>query len=133
MEMIEYTLTEYHGPDSQCRGSLADLLLDAFLIHRSGLVPPFRILRKSLLTGGSGGLPGCVWQPFGLSEDDYWEAVDRLGQMTHHDFQFRYRDPHISDDIRPDYDAPDTEDYSIWLDSLGHRGYLPDRSPPRSG
>jgi hypothetical protein len=60
METIEYTVTDRHA-DGLCRGTVADLMLDAHLS------------------------PGCVRQPFELSEDDYWEAVARLERFTPED------------------------------------------------
>ena len=126
METVEYTVTEFHGSDGQCRGSLADLVLDAHMIPRCGLIPPFRVLAALCRSGGSrGGMsPGCVWQPFELSEDVYWQAVQRLEQFTSDELTSRHRAPHIVGEIRPDYAAPDTDDYSAWLDSLSQRGLL---------
>ena len=126
METIEYTITEFRGSDSRCRGTVADLILDAHLIPRCGLIPPFGVVAAVFLSGGSrGGMsPGCVWQPFELSEDDYLRAVERLERFTLDDLKSRHRDPHIVGEIRPDYAAPDTDDYSAWLDSLIRRGLL---------
>ncbi len=125
METVEYTVIEFHGSDGQCRGSLADLVLDAHMIPRCGLIPPFRVVAALCRSGGSrGGMsPGCVWQPFELSEEIYWQAVQRLEQFTPDDLTSRHRDPHIVGEIRPDYTAPDTDDYSAWLDSLAQRGF----------
>ena len=127
METIEYTVTELHGPDGVCHGTVVDLMLDAHVIPRCGLIPPFRVVAALFRSGGSrGGMsPGCVWQPFDLSEDDYWQAVQRLELFTPYELTSRHRDPHIAGEIQPDYAAPDTDDYSIWLDSLAQRGHLP--------
>ena len=126
MENIEYTVTEFHGPDGQCRGTVADLILDAHLIPQCGLIPPFRVVAAVFLTGGSAGgmSPGCIWQPFTLREDDYWQAVERLEHFTPDDLKSRHRDPHIVGEIQPDYAAPDTDDYIAWLDSLIQRGLM---------
>jgi hypothetical protein len=126
METIEYSVTEFHGPDGQCRGTVADLMLDAYLIPPCGLIPPFRVVAAVFRSGGSGGgmSPGCVWQPFELSEGDYLQAVERLERFTPDDLRSRHRDPHIASEIQPDYAAPDTDDYSAWLESLVHRGLL---------
>lgn len=126
MEKIEYTITEFHGPDEKCRGSVADLMLDAHIIPRCGFIPPFQVVAAVLRSGGgNGGMsPGCIWQPFELSEDDYWEAVRRLEQLSPEDLRSRHRDPHITGEIQPDYAAPDTEDYRAWVDSLVQRGLI---------
>ena len=127
METIEYTVTEPHGPDASCRGTVADLMLDAHMIPPCGLIPPFRVVAVIMRSGGSqGGMsPGCVWQPMELSEDDYWNAVERLERLTPDEITGRQRDPHITGAIRPDYSAPETDDYLVWLDSLVQRGFLP--------
>jgi hypothetical protein len=126
METIEYTVTEFHGPDGKCRGSIADLMLDAYLIPRCGFIPPFRVAVAVFRSGGGdGGMSsGCIWKPFELSEDAYWQAVERLEQFTPEDLRSRHRDPHIAGQIQPDYAAPDTEVYTAWLDSLIQRGLL---------
>ena len=126
METIEYTDTEFHGQDGQCRGTVADLMLDAYLIPPCGLIPPFRVVAAVLRSGGSrGGMsPGCVWQSFELNESDYLHAVEKLERFTPEDLRSRHRDPHIAGEIQPDYAAPDTDNYSAWLDSLSHRGLL---------
>lgn len=127
MNTIEYTVTEFHGPDGQCRGTVADLMLDAHLIPPCGLIPPFRVMAALVRLGRSGGgmSPGCVWQPFELSEEDYWQAVQRLEQFTPDELRSRHRDPHISGGMQPDYSAPETADYLAWLQSLVQRGHLP--------
>src|ERR1044071_4017838 len=110
METIEYIVTEFHSPDGQCRGTVVDLMLDAHLIPPCGFIPPFRVTASVLRSGGSrGGIsPGCVWQPFELSEADYWQAVQRLEQFTADDLRSRHRNPQIAGEIQPDYAAPDT-------------------------
>jgi hypothetical protein len=127
MEKLDYTVTEAHGPAERCRGTLADLILDAHLIPHCGLVPPFRVAASVLRSGGSdGGMsPGCIWEPFELREDDYWQAIAHLEQLTPDDLRSRHRDPHIAGEIQQDYSAPETDDYIVWLDSLVQRGHLP--------
>lgn len=126
MEKIEYFISEIHSPGGPCRGRLADLILDAHFIQRCGFIPPFRVLRSLLHRGTSGGgmSPGCEWQPFELSEDDYYQLVEALERLTPEDLKLRHRDPQIVGEIRPDYDGPDTDDYDVWAESLVHRGYL---------
>lgn len=126
MEKIEYTVTEMHAPDAQCRGSVADLILDAHIIPRCGLIPPFRVVAAVLRSGGGnrGMSPGCIWQPFELSEDEYLQAVERLEQFTPEDLRSRHRDPCIAGEIQQDYSAPDTDHYLTWLESLRQRGLL---------
>jgi hypothetical protein len=68
--------------------------------------------------------PDCIWQPFDLSEDEYWQAVQRLEQFTPEDLRGRHRDPCIVGEIQQDYSAPDTDHYLTWLDSLKQRGLL---------
>jgi hypothetical protein len=127
MKTIEYTVTEPHSRDASCRGTVADLMLDAHLIPPCGLLPPFRVVAAILRSGGSdGGMsPGCIWEPFELSENDYWNAVERLEKFSPDDLRGRHRDPHITGEIRQDYSAPETADYLVWLDSLVQRGLLP--------
>jgi hypothetical protein len=109
MERLEYVVTEFHGPNSKCRGSVADLLLDAHLIPPCGLIPPFRVVAAVLLTGGSSGgmSPGCIWEPFTLFEDQYWQAIEHLERLTPEDLKSRHRDLQIVGEIQPDYAAPD--------------------------
>ena len=52
METIEYTVTEFHGPDGLCRGTVADLMLDTHLIPQCGLIPPFPVVAALFLMGG---------------------------------------------------------------------------------
>lgn len=127
MEKIEYTLSDFHSSDNKCTGTLADLMLDALLIPPCGLVPPFRVTAAIFRSGGgnAGMSPGCSWKPFNLKEEDYWKAIGHLESLTPDDLASRYRNPHIRSEIRPDYSAPDTDDYTAWLKSLTHRGYLP--------
>ena len=103
------------------------MLFRSHLIPPCGLIPPFRVVAAVIRSGGSrGGMsPGCVWSPFELSEDDYFQAVARLERFTPDDLRGRHRDPHIAGEIQLDYSAPDTDDYLAWLDSLVQRGYLP--------
>jgi hypothetical protein len=127
MQTVEYTVTELHGADGRCRGTVVDLMLDAYMIPPCGLIPPFRVVAAVMRSGGShGGMsPGCVWSPFQLSEDDYSQTVARLECFTPDDLRGRHRDPRIVGEIQPDYSAPDTDDYQTWLDSLVQRGHLP--------
>ncbi len=126
METIEYIVTEFRGPDGRCRGTVADLMLDAHMIPRCGLIPPFRVVAAVFRSGGGdGGMSaGCIWRPFALSEEEYWEAIRRLEQFTPEELRSRHRDPHIVGEIQQDYSATDTDDYSVWMDSLGKRGLL---------
>ena len=127
MQTIEYTVTELHGADGQCCGTVADLMLDAHMIPPCGLIPPFRVVAALIRSGGSrGGMsPGCTWLPFELSEDEYSRAIARLESLTPDEVRGRHRDAHIVGEIQPDYSAPDTDDYQTWLDSLVQRGHLP--------
>lgn len=124
METIEYKITEFHGVGGSCRGTIADLMLDAHLIPRCGLIPPFRAIAAIFRSGGgnAGMSPGCVWVPFELNEEDYWQAVARLEKATPDELRSRYRDPHIVGEIRSDYGATDIDDYQLWLQSIAHRG-----------
>lgn len=127
MEKLEYIVTNFHAPDAKCRGTLADLILDADMIPPCGLIPPFAVVAALLRKGGGdGGMsPVCIWQPFELREDDYWRAVDKLEGLTTEDLADRHRMRQFSSEIRRDYSAPDTDDYAVWRESLVNRGYLP--------
>jgi hypothetical protein len=127
VDKIEYTVTDRHHANAKCRGALTDLILDAHLIPRCGLIPPSRVLAAVLRKGGgNGGMSsGCIWTPFELSEDDYWAAVERLERFMPDDLTSRHRDPQITGEIRQDDTAPDTDDYGAWLKSLAHRGLVP--------
>ena len=127
MDKLEYTVTDFHSPEAKCRGTLADLVIDALVIPRCGLIPPFPVLRSILRTGGGdGGMsPGCTWQPFELREEEYFQLVEQLERMPLQDFKFRHRDPHFTGELRPDHGAPESDSYLVWLNSLVHRGYLP--------
>jgi len=127
MQKIDYIVTDPHSPDAKCHGSLADLVLDALVIPRCGLIPPFLVLRSVLRTGGgdAGTSPGCTWEPFDLSAEDYSTIVEQLERMTPEDLRLRHRDPQFQGEIQSDHGAPDTENYADWLDSLVHRGLLP--------
>lgn len=130
MQTVEYTVTELHGGDGRCSGTVADLMLDAHMIPPCGLIPPFRVIAAVMRSGGSrGGMsPGCIWSPFELSEDDYSQAIARLECFTPDDLRGRHRDLRIVGEIQPDYSAPDTDDYQTWMDSLVRRGHLPGSS-----
>lgn len=127
MHIVEYTITEPHGADERCRGTIADLMLDAHMVPPCGLIPPFRVAATIIRSGGSrGGMsPGCIWSPFELNEVDYSHAVSRLESLTLDDLSSRHRDPRVVGELQPDYSAPDTDDYQAWLDSLVYRGHLP--------
>ena len=127
MTTLEYRVTDFHAPDAKCRGTIADLILDAHMIPRCGLIPPFRVVAAVIRTGGgdAGMSPGCVWEPFELDEDEYWQAVTKLEQFTSDDLRSRHRDPQIAGEIQSDHSAPDTDNYIVWLNSLVHRGHLP--------
>ena len=63
MRKIEYTSTEPFAPDTNGRGTLADLVLDARMIPPCGLIPPFRVVASLLDQGGEevdGGGPTAV-------------------------------------------------------------------------
>ena len=104
MDTIECSVTEFHGADGQCRGTVADLMLDAHMIPPCGLIPPFRVVAGVIRSGGSRG---------GMSSG------------TPDELKCWHRDPHIVGEIQPDHSAPDTDDYLVWLDSLVQRGHLP--------
>ena len=127
MEAIEYTITDPFAGRSVCRGSIADLMLDTFLIPPCGLIPPFEVAASVLMEGGmDGGMsPGCIWNPFKLEEADYWEAVSKLESMTSEDLAARHRDPQIAGEMQADYSAPKTDNHMVWLESLKRRGLLP--------
>jgi hypothetical protein len=127
MQIIEYTVTEPHGADGQCCGTLADLILDAHMIPRCGLIPPFRVVATIIRSGGSrGGMsPGCTWPPFDLTEDEYLRAIGSLESLTPDELRGRHRDPHMVGELQPDYSAPDTDSYQTWIASLVQRGHLP--------
>jgi hypothetical protein len=127
LDFIDYTVTDFHGEDGKCRGTVTDLILDAHLIPPCGLIPPYKVVASVFRSGGSrsGMSPGCICEPFELSEADYWQAVQKLAQFTPEELKSRHRDPHIAGEIEPDYAAPDTDDYQVWLKSLVQRGHLP--------
>ncbi len=72
--------------------------------------------------------PGCIWEPFELEEDDYWEAVSKLEGLTPGDLAVRHRNPQIEGEIQADYSAPETDSYVVWLESLKRRGLSPNNS-----
>jgi hypothetical protein len=127
MQKLEYTVTEPHAPDATVRGTLADLVLDAYLIPRCGLIPPFVVLQERLRTGGgnAGMSPGCKWEPFEITESDYSDMVGQLEALAPEDLTMRHRNPQIVAEIRPDYGAGASNNWREWTDSLVHRGLLP--------
>jgi hypothetical protein len=127
MRSLEYAVTEFHVSDGKCRGTIADLMLDADLIPRCGLIPPFEVVARIFrLGGGDRGMSrGCIWGPFELTEEEYWQAVDHLQRLNSEDLSSRHRDPHIVGKIQPDYASPQVDDYLAWLRSLVQRGHLP--------
>jgi len=127
MEKLEYIITEPHSSDAPVRGTLADLVLDAYLISRCGLIPPFLVLQDQLRSGGgnAGMSPGCIWEPFELTESNYLDMVGQLEMLTPEDLTLRHRNPYIVGEIRPDYGGRKAKNWREWTDSLVHRGLLP--------
>ena len=126
MKKFEYTVTNFRAGEATVRGSLADLVLDALVIPRCGLIPPFAILRDHFRTGGGdGGMsPGCSWEAFELTESDYLDIVDELQKLTPDDLALRHRNPQITGEIRPDYAGEKATTWNEWRDSLKRRGLI---------
>src|SRR2546427_12906337 len=119
MEKLEYIVTEPHSADAAVRGTLADLVLDAHLIAPCGLIPPFIVLQEQLRSGGgnAGMSPGCVWEPFELTEPDYSDMVGQLEMLTREDLASRHRNLQIVGEIRPDYGAGGAKNWHEWMNS----------------
>jgi hypothetical protein len=127
LEKFIYTVTGCQTPQAPVKGTLVDLVLDAYLIPRCGLIPPFAALREQLRTGGGdGGMsPGCIWEPIDPIEPDYLDMVSKLEALTPEDLSLRHRNPQIVGEIRSDYAGTNAKSWREWQDSLAHRGLLP--------
>ena len=101
MRSVKYKRHEFHQKHpSNKNEELHRFLLDIPYLLYFGVVPSREAINEVLREGGGdGGMsPGASWQPFELSEDEYWEIIERWDRMDiskeRNDDHFRY-DPKI--------------------------------------
>src|SRR6185437_6524952 len=97
MRSVKYKRHEFHEKYPSNRNEeLHRFLLDIPYLMYHGVVPSRDAINEVLRRGGGdGGMsPGASWEPFELTEDDYWEIVERWDQMDiakeKEDDHFRY-------------------------------------------
>jgi hypothetical protein len=102
----------------------AELLLDSGIIAPCGMIPPVRVIRRALREGRIVDANGRerTWEPFELDEGDYWAGVPRLQKFTPEELQ--HRGGIQSGKMKSDLNAPQSDDYSVWLESLRQRGLM---------
>jgi len=106
MRSVKYKRHEFHQkyPSSK-NEELHRFLLDIPYLMYYGVVPSREAINEVLRTGGGdGGMsPGASWEPFELTEDDYWEVVERWDQMDiakeREDDHFRYNPKNFVQDF----------------------------------
>ena len=101
MRSVKYRRHEFHDNQPWHRKEeLHRFLLDIPYLLYFGVIPSRAAMNEVLRAGGGdGGMsPGASWEPFELTEDEYWEAIERWDQMDiakeKDDDHFRY-DPKV--------------------------------------
>lgn len=112
---IDYYRSWHHGPDEKCKGTVCNLVIDSQILAPYGVIPPIEILNKFLSSGGgdAGMSPGCTWEPLTISEDEYWECVERIQNMAISDFEDRDIFLDVNE-IQVDYEEPKVVDVMRW-------------------
>jgi hypothetical protein len=123
MRKVIYIRTWYQGPDENWEAPLSTFILHAYLIPpKIGLLPPMNVLNERLKRGGgNGGMsPGCVWEPFELDEQEYWEVAHALTSLRPDEVADLNDDLAVGE-IGVDYKSSCVETYSEWLEDVCKR------------
>jgi Protein of unknown function (DUF4240) len=102
----------------------AKFLLDSGIIPSCGMIPPVRVVRRALREGRISDANGRqrTWEPIDLDEGDYWGASSNLEKLTPD--ELRSRAEIHSEKLKVDLNAPQSDDYGVWLESLRQRGLM---------
>ena len=84
MRSVKYKRHEFRERYPSNRNEeLHRFLLDLPYLMYFGVVPSLAVINEFLKSGGGdGGMsPGASWEPFEITEDEYWEIVERWDHM----------------------------------------------------
>ena len=84
MRFVKYKRHEFREKHPANRNEeVARFLLDIPYLLYFGVIPSREAINEVLRKGGgdAGMSPGASWEPFELTEDEYWEIVERWDQM----------------------------------------------------
>ncbi len=103
---------------------IQELMLDSGIVVPSGLIPPYRFVRAIMRQGKSPveSHRRHTWEPFGLQEDHYWQAVIFLERMTAD--QIKSRGDLQADKLKQDFPPIEGDKFGEWIANLRHRGLL---------
>ncbi|MFN7140275.1 MAG: DUF4240 domain-containing protein [Limisphaerales bacterium] len=102
---------------------ISNLLLNSRVVPACGLIPPFAVAASVLQQGRyAAGDHQYIWEPFQLTEQDYWAAVVRLEKMTAEEL---VEHPHLREKkLQHDSATPPSIDMNSWIQSLKGRGFV---------
>jgi hypothetical protein len=106
MRKVSYIRTEFHQEDINIDNTLLAFVYDVPYFGACGIFPPFHILNEIFLSGGgNGGMsPGAIWQPFGITEEEYLELKNAVLSIEPMDLRDLARYCDIQFEFDPEFD-----------------------------